>query len=94
MPIVPSTLRGGTRDLPDVPPLAQYVIGGFLRPILAWVETALMRIVLARCADHPLVQIAQWYDPAPCRGRLCWLLSYRRYQGRAADLHARSARPR
>jgi hypothetical protein len=63
MPIVPSTLRGGTRDLPDVPPLAQYVIGGFLRPILAWVETTLMRRVLTRCADHPLVQIAQSYDP-------------------------------
>lgn len=65
MPIVPPTLRGGTRDLPEVPPLVQYLIGCFLAPILVWVETALLRRVLHRCADHPLVQIAQWYDPAP-----------------------------
>ncbi len=64
MPIVPSTLRAGTRDLPVVPPLAQYLIGYFLGPILAWVDMALMRRVLTRCTDHPLVQLAQLYDPA------------------------------
>jgi hypothetical protein len=45
--------------------LAQYLLGCFLPTILVWVEATLMRIVLHRCADHPLVQIAQWYDPAP-----------------------------
>src|SRR5438093_630614 len=44
MPIVPPTLRASTRDLPAVPPLAQYLIGCFLAPILVWVETALMRL--------------------------------------------------
>jgi DDE family transposase/transposase-like protein DUF772 len=63
--ILPSTLRAGTRDLPTVPPLAQYLIGCFLAPILAWVETALLRMVLLRCPDHPLLQIAHSYDLAP-----------------------------
>jgi hypothetical protein len=65
MSIVPPTLRAGVRDLPDVPPLVQYLIGCFLQPILAWLELALMRSVLRRCADHPLVQLAQCYDPSP-----------------------------
>ncbi len=39
MPIVPPVLRAGTRDLPDVPPVVQYLIGLFLTPILAWVRT-------------------------------------------------------
>lgn len=51
-------------DLPLLPPLALWVVGAFRAPILAWVETWLMRLVLARCADHPLVRIAQTYDPA------------------------------
>jgi hypothetical protein len=62
MPIVPSTLRAGTRDLPDVPPYVQYLIGCFLAPILAWLTTLVYRQVLSRCADHPLVQIAQHYN--------------------------------
>jgi hypothetical protein len=62
---IPPTLRAGTRDLPAVPPLVQYLLGCFLPAILAWVETTLMRLVLLRCRDHPLIQIAQWYDPAP-----------------------------
>jgi hypothetical protein len=61
---IPHTLRAGTADLPDLPPLTQYLIGCFLTPILAWVETMLLRIVLTRCPEHPLVQLAQWYDPA------------------------------
>jgi hypothetical protein len=48
-----------------VPPLLQYLIGCFLAPILAWVETMLMRMVLVRCAAHPLLQITQSYDFAP-----------------------------
>jgi Transposase DDE domain/Transposase domain (DUF772) len=51
-------------DLPALPPLARWVLGAFLQPILATFEILLMRAVLARCAAHPLVQIAQTYDPA------------------------------
>jgi DDE family transposase/transposase-like protein DUF772 len=64
MPSIPPMLRGGTRDLPDVPPLVQYLIGAFLAPILAWLSTLVYRPLLRRCADHPLVLLAQWYDPA------------------------------
>jgi hypothetical protein len=64
MPSIPPTLRGGTPDLPTVPPLVQYVLGCFLDPILAWVTTLVYRPVLQRCADHPLVLLAQCYDPA------------------------------
>src|SRR5262249_46108800 len=51
--------------LPDVPPLVQYFIGCFLEPILAWLGTLIYRPLLQRCADHPLVLLAQSYDPAP-----------------------------
>ena len=64
MPIVPPVLRRGARDLPAVPPLVQYLIGAFLDPILAWLSTLVYRPLLQRCADHPLVLLAQWYDPA------------------------------
>jgi hypothetical protein len=64
MPIIPPVLRGRTPDLPDVPPLVQYLIGCFLEPILAWVSTLIYRPLLLRCADHPLVLLAQWYDPS------------------------------
>lgn len=64
MPIVPPILRASTPDLPELPPLIQYLLGAWLPTILAWVETRLMRAVLLRCPDHPLVQLAQLYDPA------------------------------
>lgn len=64
MPIVPPVLRASTRDLPDVPPLLQFLIGQFLDPILAWLQTLAYRPLLRRCADHPLVLLNQWYDPA------------------------------
>jgi Transposase DDE domain/Transposase domain (DUF772) len=64
MPIVPPVLRAGTRDLPDVPPLVQYFIGAFLAPILVWLESLVYRPLLQRRADHPLVLLHQWYDPA------------------------------
>lgn len=64
MLIVPRTLRAGTRDLPDVPPFVQYLLGLFLEPILAWLQTLVYRPLLLRCADHPLVRLAQFYDPA------------------------------
>jgi hypothetical protein len=72
MPSIPLVLRAGARDLPDVPPVVQFLIGQFLAPILAWLETLVYRPLLARCADHPLVLLAQWYDPsavvAACAG--------------------------
>src|SRR5881397_2488105 len=64
MPILPLVLRSGTRDLPDVPPLVQYLIGSFLESILVWLSTLVYRPLLQRCADHPLVLLAQWYDPS------------------------------
>src|SRR5262245_20989011 len=51
-------------DLPALPPLALFLLGTFLEPILAWVEALLMRSLLARCATHPLIRIAHSYDPA------------------------------
>src|SRR4051794_31740191 len=51
--------------MPEVPPLLQYLLGAWLPSILAWLETRLMRSVLLRCNDHPLLQLAQLYDPAP-----------------------------
>jgi Transposase DDE domain/Transposase domain (DUF772) len=65
MPIVPPVPRAGTRDLPDVPPFVHYVLGCFLPPILAWVSALVYRQILSQCADHPLVQLAHYYDPAP-----------------------------
>ncbi len=64
MPSIPPVLRGGTRDLPDVPPLVQYLIGMFLEPILAWLGTLIYRPLLLHCAEHPLVVLAQSYDPS------------------------------
>src|SRR6266487_2394748 len=72
MPSIPPVLRAGTPDLPNVPPLVQYLLGVFLEPILAWLTTLVYRPLLLRCADHPLVLLAQWYDPsavvAACAG--------------------------
>jgi hypothetical protein len=72
MPIVPPTLRAQSRDLPDLPPLVLYLVGAFLDPILAWLTTLVYRPLLRRCAEHPLVLLAQWYDPsavvAACAG--------------------------
>src|SRR5437867_3146727 len=65
MPIIPPVLRGRTPDLPAVPPLVQYLLGTFLEPILAWLSTLVYRPLLLRCADHPLVLLAQWFDPEP-----------------------------
>jgi len=64
MPIIPPVLPGSIHDLPDVPPLVQYLIGCFLEPMLAWFSTLVYRPLLRRCADHPLVLLAQCYDPS------------------------------
>ena len=62
---IPSPLRAGTPDVPAVPPFVQYLVGLFFSPLVAWLETLVLRLVLARCADHPLVLLALHYDPAP-----------------------------
>jgi hypothetical protein len=62
---IPPPLRADTLDLPDVPPLVQYLVGGFLVPILAWISALIYRQLLLRCARHPLVRLAQLYDFAP-----------------------------
>lgn len=64
MAIVPPVLRASTRDLPDVPPLVQFLIANFLGPILTWLESLVYRPLLRRCAAHPLVLLNQYYDPA------------------------------
>lgn len=64
MPILPPLLRAGTHDLPAVPPLIQWLLGEWLAPIMAWLETLVYRPLLQRCADHPLVLLAQCYDPS------------------------------
>ena len=61
---IPRARQVALPDLPALPPLALWLLGAFLQPILTWVETLLLRSVLARCAEHPLLQIAQTYDPA------------------------------
>jgi hypothetical protein len=63
--ILPPTLRAGTPDLPDLPLLARFIIAQFFQPLLAWLETLLLQSVLLRCREHPLVQLALHYDPAP-----------------------------
>jgi Transposase DDE domain/Transposase domain (DUF772) len=62
---IPPTLRARTPDLPDVPLLLQYLLAQFWLPIHTWFSQQLYRLVLNRCAAHPLVGIAQLYDPAP-----------------------------
>ncbi|MBX0331362.1 transposase [Oscillochloris sp. ZM17-4] len=64
MAIVPPLPYADTPDLPDLPPLALWVLGEHLEPILAWVAGRVMRPMFQRCADHPLVALHAWYDPA------------------------------
>lgn len=61
---IPRATAGAPSDLPLLPPLALFLLGSFLQPILTWISAQLMHSVLARCATHPLVRIAQSYDPA------------------------------
>src|SRR5438067_3439104 len=63
--ILPRTLRALTPDLPDLPPFVRAILGMFLEPILAWLSERVYRAVLQRCERHPLVRLAQLYDPAP-----------------------------
>jgi hypothetical protein len=65
MPILPPTLRASTPDLPDVPPVVCAILGMFFAPILAWLSQQVYRLVLTRCAAHPLIRLALLYDFAP-----------------------------
>lgn len=71
MPILPPVLRAGSPDLPDVPPLVLLLLAEWLQPILAWFQTLVYRPLLRRCADHPLVLLNQFYDPAPVVAACC-----------------------
>ena len=62
---IPPCLRASPPELPAIPPLVQYLVLRFLPAILAWIETCIMRHLLQRFAEHPLVQIAQYYDLTP-----------------------------
>lgn len=61
---IPRTQPHWLPALPPLPPLALWLLGSFLQPILAWVSDQVICSVLARCADHPLPRLAQTYDPA------------------------------
>jgi hypothetical protein len=64
MPILAFPVADDAPPLPDVPPLVQYVLLRFFTPILAWLSAHLDQALLARCPTHPLVRLAQGYDPA------------------------------
>ena len=63
--ILPPTLRAGAPDLPNVPPFVLSILATFLTPILTWFSSQVYRLLLTRCANHPLVRLAQLYDLAP-----------------------------
>ncbi len=50
--------------VPDLPPVAQAVLGRFLALILAWVSALVYQALLVQCGRHPLVRLARLYDPA------------------------------
>ena len=52
-------------DLPPLPPRILLVLARWWAPILAWLTTHLEQRMLARCRLHPLVALAQVYDPTP-----------------------------
>lgn len=62
---IPRTLRATTPDLPALPPFILAVLAPFLEAILTWLSSQILRALLARCSDHPLVLLATSYDVAP-----------------------------
>ncbi len=64
MAILPAADRDPFTRLPDLPPLVQPVLQRFLALILAWVSALVYQALLDHCARHPLVRLAQLYDPA------------------------------
>ena len=65
MPILPQLSTDEPGDLPAVPPVVLALFARWLEPLLAWLGAQVSRVVLARCPTHPLVRLAQLYDPAP-----------------------------
>ncbi len=65
MPILAFPGTDDSPSLPDVPPLVQYLLLHFLTPILAWLSAHVYRLLLVRCAAHPLVRLGRRYDPTP-----------------------------
>src|SRR3712207_2300383 len=51
-------------NLPELPPVVQALLGRFLALILAWVSALVYQALLTQCARHPLVRLAQLYDPS------------------------------
>lgn len=62
---IPRTLRAGTPDLPALPPFILALLAPFLESLLTWFSNQILRCLLFRCSDHPLVLLATSYDPAP-----------------------------
>ena len=63
MPILPYLSSADTEELPPVPPLVLALLARWLDPLLAWLSALVYRAVLTRCRSHPLVRLAQLYDP-------------------------------
>lgn len=64
MAILPAPVPDPFTRLPDLPPLVQTVLQRFLALILTWVSALVYQALLVQCARHPLVRLAQHYDPA------------------------------
>src|SRR3712207_7939594 len=64
MAILPAAGQDPFTRLPDLPPMVQTVLQHFLALILAWVSALVYQALLAHCARHPLIRLAQLYDPA------------------------------
>src|SRR5688572_12230564 len=64
MSILPFPTSDPSTQLPDLPPPVQLLLQRFLALILTWVSALVYRIVLVQCSSHPLVRIAQLYDPS------------------------------
>ena len=52
-------------DLPPLPPLMLLILARCWDTLLAWLTAHVERRLLARCRHHPLVHLAQVYDPQP-----------------------------
>ena len=65
MPILSYLSSDDSSDLPALPPLLLALLAPYLDPLLAWLSALVLRALLARCHSHPLVRLAQTYDPAP-----------------------------
>jgi hypothetical protein len=64
MTSIPSLSTDQAADLPDLPPFVLALLARSFDPLLAWLSSLLLRAVLARCSQHPLVRLDRLYDPA------------------------------